>query len=290
MVSKTLQKPHPFIFNSGSILLPGFIVGLLIFVFAPFGFNELELVNRAILSVMFALISSLGVLIVVGLLKWLAPHFMQEERWTVGKELIIILTVIAGICLLNFVVILSIGISDMPPRKLFNFVVLYTLGISIIPVGVLVLFEQFTHQRRKLQQAQRLTRQLRVESSKKSADASSLPDQIIFEAENGNIELQLQPEEVLYINSDGNYVEIHYLDSKENTRKKLIRNRLKTFISILPDASFFRCHKSYIVNKRHIIQVQGNARNLELILRETDQRIPVSRSKSDALSDFIKDH
>ena len=169
MISKTLQKPHPFIFNSGSILIPGLIASLLILVFAPFGFNELEIANRAILSIMFGLISSFGVLIVVGLFKWLTPHFMREERWTIGKELILILTVIAGICLLNFVVVLSIGLSETPPQKLFNLVVLYTLGISIIPVGVLVLFEQFTHQRRKLQQAQRLTRKLRVKSVKKSA-------------------------------------------------------------------------------------------------------------------------
>jgi hypothetical protein len=285
-----LHKPHPFILNVGSILLPGFIAFLLILVFAPFGFSDLELANRVILSVMFGLISSFGILMVIGLLKWLFPGFMQEESWTVGKELMLISTVVAGICLLNFGVILVLGLSETPISELFKLVVLYTLGISIIPVGVLVLFEQFTHQRKKLQQAQNLTKQLRKRSaSQTETESHATPSgTIAFEAENGNVELQLQPEEILLLNSDGNYVEVYYQQDGNKTQKKLIRNRLKNFIPVLPKTSFFRCHKSYIVNKMHIIQVEGNARNLELILRGTDQRIPVSRSKSEALSEFLK--
>lgn len=288
-----LHKPHPFIFNVVSILLPGFIAFLLILVFAPFGFSVLEFTNLVILSVMFGLISSFGVLMVIVLLKWLAPAFMHEESWTVGNELILIITVVAGICLLNFSVILVLGLSETPVPELFRLVVLYTLGISIVPVGVLVLFEQLMHQRKKLQQAQNLTKQLRKRSTSQTETESHLrpsetSETITFEAENGNVELQLQPEEILFLNSDGNYVEIHYQQGEDKTQKKLIRNRLKNFIPVLPKTSFFRCHKSYIVNKMHIILVQGNARNLELILRGINQRIPVSRSKSEALSEFLK--
>lgn len=286
---KTLQSPHPFTFNVGSVLIPGFIAFVIMLVFAPFGFSVLEFANRAILSIMFGLISSFGVLMVIGLLKWLAPQFMNEERWTTGKEFILILTVVAGICLLNFGVILLLGMSDTPSLNLFKLVVLYTVGISIIPVGTLILFEQYSHQKKKLRQAKKLTEQLRKRTQENNTETeSTLIKPIIFEAENGKPELQLKPEEVLFLKSDGNYIEVYYRDENENTQKKLIRNRLKNYAPILPSELFFRCHKSFIVNSRYIIQVEGNARNLELIIRGVDLRIPVSRSKSDQLSDFIK--
>lgn len=237
---------------------------------------------------MFGLVSSFGVLLVTRILKWLTPGFMREERWTVGKELILILIVVAGICLLNFVAILVLGLSTMQIQRLFQMVIVYTIGISIIPVGILVLFEQFSHQRKKLQQAKKLTERLRQLSLEKTTDQTSPLNNILLEAENGNVELQLHPKEILFINSDGNYVEIYYQVNDFAIHKKLIRNRLKNFIPILPKTFFFQCHKSFIVNKMHIIQVEGNARNLELIMRKTDRRIPVSRSKTKALSEFLK--
>jgi len=238
---------------------------------------------------MFGLISSFGVLLTVSLLKWFVPDFMREESWNVGKELFLILTVVAGICLLNFVMILVLGLSEMPIPELFKLVVLYTLAISIIPVAVLILFEQFIHQRKKLQQAQNLTIELRKRSSAFKDVQPDVIKPVIFEGENNFIELQLQPEEILFLNSDGNYVEVHYNRGREKNEKKLIRNRLKHFLHILPKESFFRCHKSYVVNKMHIIRVEGNARNLELIMRGSDQKIPVSRSKSESLTEFLKD-
>lgn len=288
MITESLKKPHPFIFNAGSILIPGFIAFLLIFVFSPFGSSSFEITNRLILCLMFGLVSSFGVLLVTRILKWLTPGFMREERWTVGKELILILIVVAGICLLNFVAILVLGLSTMQIQRLFQMVIVYTIGISIIPVGILVLFEQFSHQRKKLQQAKKLTERLRQLSLEKTTDQTSPLNNILLEAENGNVELQLHPKEILFINSDGNYVEIYYQVNDFAIHKKLIRNRLKNFIPILPKTFFFQCHKSFIVNKMHIIQVEGNARNLELIMRKTDRRIPVSRSKTKALSEFLK--
>jgi len=288
ILDNPFHKPHPFIFNIGSVLIPGLIAFLLILVFAPFDVSTLEPSNRVIISFMFGLISSFGVLMIVGLLKWLTPGFMQEESWTLGKELTLILTVVFGICLLNFLVIRILGLSETPVPELLTLVVLYTLGIGIIPVAVLVLFEQYTHQRKKLQQAQRLTKQLRQQKTTKQDTESASSAPILFEDENGNVELRLQSNEVLFLNSDGNYVEVHYLNGDQNFQKKLIRNRLKNFESMLSEADFFRSHKSYIVNKMHIIRVEGNARNLELIIRGTDHRVPVSRSKSDVLSEFLK--
>lgn len=282
----SVHRPHPFIYNKTSILLPGALACLLIISIAPFGFSDVPGWVRVGLGCYFGLIASLGVVIVVNLLKWLTPAFMKENHWTVGKELVLIMSVVFGISLLNFFSFLILNISDTATWTLFRLVIVYTTAISIFPVAILVLYEQLRHQRTKLLQAKTLTDQLRTHFSEIMTNLPSGPSPISFEAINGKPELRLMPEEVLFLKSDGNYVEIHYL-IKEEVKKKLIRNRLKEFANVLPQKLFFHCHKSYIVNGMHITRVEGNARNLELLLRGTEIRIPVSRSKSKDLAAFL---
>lgn len=85
------------------------------------------------------------------------------------------------------------------------------------------------------------------------------------------------------IKSEGNYVEVFY-ESKNQLQKELIRNSLKAIEEQLSKKpSFYRCHKQYIINLNHIQKVNGNARNLELIIEHLDAPVPVSRSKSEEL-------
>jgi len=104
-------------------------------------------------------------------------------------------------------------------------------------------------------------------------------------AENGQLALQLKSDEILWAQSDGNYLEIFYLEGGQNVKKELIRNRLKNLAEQLPNETFFHCHKSYLINLNHIQKVQGNARNFEVVLRHGNISIPVARSKSSELKE-----
>lgn len=283
-----LKKPHPFIYNLSSILIPGIISFLVIVLFAPLGFRELPVLSRFFWGLVFGAIGSFGVVLVVNTMKKLAPAFMKEENWTAVKEVILIFLVIGAICLLNFVLIYSLGLTELNSSALFRVVVLTTLVISFFPVIIMVLFEQYVHQEKRAEQAKQLTEEVkkstlaiheRVHAKQEKQEAQ----RILFNAENGRTELQLLPEEILYLKSDGNYVEVYYKEAGDAIRKKLIRNRLKNLLAILPETVFFDCHKSYVINVGHIIQIEGNARNIELILRGVDKKIPVSRSKSESL-------
>ena len=287
---KMLQKPHPFIYNGYSIVVPGVVSFLIIAIFAPLGFSEFPFHYRILIAGIFGGIGSAGVVIVVHFLKYVTPSFMHEENWTVGKEVILVVLVIGGICLIIFFVFLVSGISDIELWDLFKQVVVNTLAISALPVTVMILFEQYFYQKEKLEEANRLTKELialKSEQKYQNAEVQSRSKLVLFKAENEKVELQLKPEEVLYLKSDGNYVEIFYQSGNGHVQKKLVRNRLKVFSEILPKSLFFQCHKSFIVNGSHIVSVEGNARNYELILRGSEERIPVSRSKSEALSAFL---
>lgn len=293
-----LKRPHPFIFTPMSFLLPGVVVFILMFVLSPFGLDNLPVFTQLLYASMFGFIGIAGVLLTISALRWIAPAFMKEEKWTIGKEALLVVLVILTISILIYI---SFLLSGFIPENNVSFlaeIILQTIGISIVPVTLLILYEQFAHQKKKLIQARELTLELRQRSAilshkkRASDEIESEPiapsSGILLKAENGTIELQVNPLQLIYLKSDGNYVEVFYTKSAGELKKKLIRNRLKNLLEQLPESTFFRCHKSYAVNADHIISVNGNARNFELSLDHIDEPIPVSRSKSDELKHFMR--
>jgi two-component system LytT family response regulator len=50
--------------------------------------------------------------------------------------------------------------------------------------------------------------------------------------------------EIVYCQADGSYTHLHFLNGKKITTSKL----LKSIEELLPEETFFRIHKSYLVN------------------------------------------
>ena len=87
----------------------------------------------------------------------------------------------------------------------------------------------------------------------------------------------LQSNEILYVESDGNYSTIFLTDG----HKIVLTKKLKEVNEILPSDTFYRIHNSYIINLNKIkefIKTDG------YIVLETNHKIPVSRQKK---SDFL---
>lgn len=203
---------------------------------------------------------------------------MNEEEWTIGKEIVLFMVVLGVICLNIFLIFFGFDLTSSSPLVVFKAVVFNTLSIAIFPIIILVLFEQYNHQKKQLLKANDMNKSLPQNSEKVS-------ELIQLTGENGKVELQLMPDELIFLKSDGNYVEVYH--GLNQPKKNLIRNRLKSLKNQLPGEFFFQCHKSYIINKRSIVSVQGNARNFELMLRDVSALIPVSRSKSEELRLFL---
>jgi DNA-binding LytR/AlgR family response regulator len=105
--------------------------------------------------------------------------------------------------------------------------------------------------------------------------------------ENQKMALQIDAEKLVYAHSEGNYVDIYHLSDGTLT-KTLVRNSLKSIEEQLSFDYFFRCHRSFIISTLHIQKVDGNARNLEIVLEHAAHPIPVARSKSKKLLDLLK--
>lgn len=82
----------------------------------------------------------------------------------------------------------------------------------------------------------------------------------------------LEPKDILYVASDGNYSTLFLSDKK----KILVTKKLKEINDLLPSGEFFRVHNSYIINLHKIkefLKVDG------YVILESGDKIPVSRQR-----------
>ena len=69
---------------------------------------------------------------------------------------------------------------------------------------------------------------------------------------NGALKLSLKSSNLYYIESDDNYINVWYTDSKGKLKMYMLRSRLKTIEDSFKDSSLLRCHRKYIVNTKKV--------------------------------------
>jgi two-component system LytT family response regulator len=81
-------------------------------------------------------------------------------------------------------------------------------------------------------------------------------------------------DEVVYLKAENTYTEIHLQD---NT-KLLVSRTLKNFEEVLANkTSFYRCHKSYIINKNYVLDYVKSDGGYLILKPKTE--IPISTDK-----------
>jgi len=274
---KNLNQPYPIQELKPNqwltaILFSVFIVVFLI-LFQPFGLNGFHN-NYKILF-----LSGYGGVTFVALvfnffgIKSIFPKIFLVEKWTALKEIIWVLWIFFTIGLGNF---LYSGLFFSFTGHFLNDLLvfqIFTLAIGILPVSILVMLSQNKMLKKNLLSATEINSSipgLRKLDSNKAAP-------IHLKSENEKDELLFLPEDLLFVESVGNYVKVHFL-TREKVETTLLRNSMKNIDKQLEQYPFyFRCHRAYLVNLSRINKVTGNAQGLRLILEETEQTIPVSR-------------
>lgn len=69
---------------------------------------------------------------------------------------------------------------------------------------------------------------------------------------NGALKLSLKSSNLYYIESDDNYINVWYTDSKGKLKMYMLRSRLKTIEDSFKESSLLRCHRKYIVNTKKV--------------------------------------
>ena len=138
-----------------------------------------------------------------------------------------------------------------------------------------------------LQDRNERLRQIEDDLDKVVAQKMASKGLISFYDERGELQLSVTKDNLVYIESADNYINIWYM--KSNQPKKLIlRNTLKRTAELLADTHVMRCHRGYMVNMEQVKVLRREKESFYLELGiEGVRDIPVSKTYGDAVMKWL---
>lgn len=274
-----LNRPVAEDFGFSNQVQQSLLSGVYVFAFMfLFGGGHAEGWARAGLLASFASGCAVAALLANWLTPMLLPRLYDDERWTVGKQIMQVLFVLLCISVGNQLIMWGLGMNR-PPFWLMYFSVTI---IGFFPISVGIFVNEQRRLKRNLAHARLLNEQLTHTAVVQPADVSAgqqpvdTPVQLV--SDTGRERLTLLADQLRYIESEGNYVDIYWLH-EGTLQKSVLRSTLKeidTVLSAYP--AFFRCHRAFVVNLHAVRHTSGNARGYQLTLADVAVQIPVSRT------------
>ena len=100
----------------------------------------------------------------------------------------------------------------------------------------------------------------------------------------GVLKFSINPENLYFIESDDNYIQVWYTDVSGELKKYMLRCRLKTVEDSFADSDLIRCHRKYIINIRKVRVLSSEKDGYEVELdSDATPRIPVSKTYEQAV-------
>jgi hypothetical protein len=254
-----------------SILIFGLFIFLFLFLFKPFGMSGLAPRQQFFISLGFGLVTTF----VLVIFKFLFEPAVVKKKWTLGKSILWDVIIASSIGVANYFYINLVFHQPFVFKYLF-FGIWTAILVGSIPVTIsyIVAFN-------------RIYRDALIQAAI-SPDKVLWEDEITLHAGNPKNDLKVNPEDIVYLCSNDNYVTVVSMKG-ETINKVTLRGTLKSAEAELRNNKLFlRCHKCYIVNLKYVSGVKGNTQNLIIKLTISGTEIPVSRSKSDLVVKLTK--
>ncbi len=249
-----------------SILLFGLFIFLFLFIFKPFGFNQLKSDQQLYISFGFGLVTTFMLII----FKYLLEPVVTKGNWTLGKNILWDIAIASSIGVANYIYSTLIFQQVFVIKYLF-FGIYTAILVGIIPVTISYIVRLNRVYKTALEQAAIIPEEILWES------------EVIIRAGNSKNEFKINPKNIVYLCSNDNYVTIVTIKGEALTKTHL-RGTLKAAESELKkNTCFLRCHKCFIVNTEYVNHVAGNVQNLKIKLKLPGLEIPVSRLKATSI-------
>jgi hypothetical protein len=251
--------------------LTSVFVMLFLMVFRPFGLHAIP-AGTYVPFVMYGLVTASAMTLVGVVLPMVFPAWFDERRWTVGREIAMAALTILLIAVGNaWYSAWYFGVAVTPSFAL-GFVGI-TAAIGVFPSTAIVLAQVGRYQRQYVAAAERLDAEI-VQPMPLTERAV-----VVITDDDGRVGVEAAADDVCCLWSADNYVEVVVKRGDVVTRH-LVRTSLR-FVEHrcqLP-STFWRCHRSVIVNMRRVEHVSGNAQGYSFHIGGIDS-IPVARSRS----------
>ncbi|HLO60223.1 MAG TPA: LytTR family DNA-binding domain-containing protein [Bacteroidales bacterium] len=288
MKSKIINKlatryPQNFILKNpllGSLLFL-FICLVFLVIYKPLETHGSRSFSYPVTMAFYFLASALCAFLLIRLIKAL-PYFSDKYEWNVSKEFLSVILVLLG----TGITIYLMGFLLEEPADRWNFATFFdsckaAFLIGIIPFG----FFSLINYRYLLYKE--VTRNFKPESTTDKPDASG--NLIHINSRLKKEELSFYPNQLLFIESEGNYVVFH-LVSDGQCRKEVIRNSMNDIEQQLVSVGYFlRVHRAFLVNMKKIRLKKGNTLGYKLKLYGTETEIPVSRQRIGLFDQLMND-
>lgn len=275
-VVKWLSTPYYFNPSSWFKLKTSLILGLssflFLYIFRPFSISSLE--EKIIFEYTFGIsfVSFLGAFCILIVPPLVFKDFFHEEKWTVGKNLLLIFL---GLLFIGtFLWFFANTYRAKNNSESINYLVFltYTYISGAIPISFMIFINEKNVRLRREKKAEFIS-EINVLKPKQLFNKN-----IIIYADNQKEFLNISIDNLVYVTSQGNYASFFTL--KNNYLKEQI---LRVTLSKVSDelsqySNMIRCHKSFIINTKFIKKISGNARGYLLHVDCIPFQIPVSRS------------
>ncbi len=264
----------------------GLFVFAFLLVFQPFGLTGSGL-DHVVFLLGYGAITAVLMLLLNVLLPMLISGFFTESRWTTGREIAYTTLNIVLIGVANYLYTLAMTSFTGGTVQLLWFIGI-TFLIGLFPTLTLVLLKERRDRSLYNAASEALSSQLKTGSHSRNEGSEG---QLTLQSSNRREDdLRLQKSSVRFLRAADNYVEVYFIEGRD-LRRVMIRATLKELAEGLSaHRSFFRCHKSYIVNLDAVQRISGNAQGYKLHLADCSEVIPVSRALNDSIHKRLTEH
>ncbi len=279
------RKPYPTILSRWAIILViSPFISIFMVIFQPFGLQYMESDIKALLLAGYGLVTFVVLCFDLFLVPFIFPSVFKEERWTVAREIILLIGIVITIALGNYIYSVLLSIVSWLGIRGFIIFTLFTLCISIIPIIGVIVISYNAMLRKNLNAAIQLNQVISDNKGKEVIHNNKL----VITSENKNQQIETPASNLICIESEGNYVNTWFLEEGKIVRL-LIRNTIKNVeTQILEAGNLFKCHRAYIINLSHVEKVMGNSQGYRLMVKYLDKEIPVARNYSKSFREALK--
>lgn len=285
-IKESLNLPYPFYESQKQALKICISVGIFIasfcYLFEPFEMQYFTAWEKTGYGIVAFLASSFHALF----LPLIFPMYLRNEGWTIWKEFTWVILIMMSISTASYIYsgFIMFGTYGF---EIWSFlgIIFKTVVVGIIPTFSILLYKQMYAYKMIIHQVKQIDSRI-IEKSKTPFHASFLKV-LTLESDNKKDTIKIPNHKLLFIESSGNYVEIHYLNDVSR-KKKLMRNNITQIIRQVGNSEdIIRCHRSFIVNLKNVDSIKGNLQGYKLRFIDIEDEVLVSRSYTKRVKEYF---
>ena len=292
-LTELLHSPYPALCQRWkTVLIPSVIIFLIIYLLQPFGIAQINNAHKFLILLGYGMVTGMALGVFVYVLPALFPNYYNEQRWTLGKQLLNILMNCVLIAMGNW--LYTSWLYGLEPSWYLLLVcMLWVAILAPFPTTIFLMWNRNLLLARNLKEATEmnfyLSKKIVSEDRNHTSEEEDCSKALIFSGGTKEV-LEVKADNFLYAEAEGNYVKVTCYSVKDGkVVQKLLRVTMKQAEETIANYSYIiRCHRAFLVNVRKVVKVEGNSQGYRLRLEGCEEEVPVSRAYAKEMKTLIE--